>query len=112
MTHFEVLKSNSSYPIDESVIDGMALRRGLDLTIDASKDSLQSDPFRLTEADVLVWLANAPNVTEGGVSFDILYSTRTAMKAQAQAVYDELEGVSDDSSDDSDDELGYIGDSL
>lgn len=96
--------------MDDSVIQGMALKRGLSLETEATATSLLSDPFRLTEADLLVWLANAPNVSEGGVQFDLLYSTRTAMRNQAEATYAELEDESDDSEEEV--SIGYLGSDL
>jgi hypothetical protein len=48
---------------------------------------LGSDAWQLARADVLMMVASAPNVTQEGVSYDVLYSTREALRNEAEKVY-------------------------
>lgn len=90
MTILEAIQSGvSNYPIPQSTISTAALARDINLFDVASKDTLQSKGYRLLEADMKMWLAMSSNVSQGGVSLDILFSTKESLRIQANAVYRE-----------------------
>lgn len=84
------LKAVSGYPISAHVIQGIALARGLDHTTEATTELLGSKEYRLAKADTLRWVSFAPNTSQGGVSFDLLFSDRELMRAEANTIYGAL----------------------
>jgi hypothetical protein len=90
MTVLESLKSISGYPVPERTVSDVAARRGLTLDAEATPAVLDSPACRLAKADILVWVSFAPNISQGGISYDMLYSDRQQLRAQANAVYGEL----------------------
>jgi len=90
-TILESLKSISDRPIPQSVFTTIAIKRDVKLTDDATQEILLSKPYRLAMADVMKWVADAHNVRQADVQFDLLYSTRQDMKNAANAIYEELE---------------------
>jgi hypothetical protein len=89
-TVLETLKQGvSNYPVPEAALQRIALVRGVDLQAEATAEILLSKEYRLAEADVKLWVSGAPNVSEAGISFDMLVSTRESLKKQADAVYGE-----------------------
>lgn len=105
VTVLESLKSVSSYPVPQATLTRVAGRRGLPLNAEATVSVLSSQTYRLAEADLMKWLAKAPNVSEGGVSFSFSSDERKSFNSEAESVYAEYgEGEQI--------EYGYIGDSL
>jgi hypothetical protein len=89
-TILESLKGISTYPIPSSVIDIICLRRTLDSSKEADSGILTSIGYRLAVADSQRWLSTAPNVSQGGTSFDILYSDRERLREMANNTYKAL----------------------
>ena len=89
-TILQALKGVSGYPIPQATLSKVALRRGLDLTAEATADVLVSSNLQLAEADVMMWVSTAPNVKEGGVEFNLMVSDRESLRVQANAIYREL----------------------
>lgn len=90
VTIAEALRGLSAYPIPERTLVGIATVRGLLLDDDATRESLRGRAYRLTYADLLVWLSQAPFVSQGGQSYTFSSEQRTTMRAQASAIYAEL----------------------
>lgn len=90
VTIAEALRGLSAYPIPERTLVGIATARGLLLDDDATRESLRGRAYRLTCADLLVWLSQAPFVSQGGQSYTFSSEQRTTMRAQASAIYAEL----------------------
>jgi hypothetical protein len=86
----EQLKSISGYPVPAQALTGIAVMRGLAAGDEATEDVMKSAAYRLAKADVMRWVSFAPNVQQGGVSYDILYSDRQQLREQANAIYREL----------------------
>lgn len=104
-TVLESLKSLSSYPVPSATLTRVAGRRGLTLSAEATAGVLRSQSYRLAEADLMKWLAKAPNVSESGVSFSFSPEERKYFTNEADSIYAEYgEGEQV--------EYGYIGDSL
>lgn len=89
-TILEQLNSVSGYPVPVQTLAGIAVTRSLDAGGEATEDVMNSAPYRLAKADVMRWVSFAPNVQQGGVSYDILYSDRQQLREQANATYQEL----------------------
>ena len=90
VTIAEALRGLNAYPIPERTIVGLATARGLLLDDDATREALRGRAYRLTCADLLVWLSQAPFVSQGGQSYTFSSEQRTTMRAQASAIYSEL----------------------
>lgn len=87
LTIQQSLKSGSSYPTPQRVLDRIAAARGLDLSAVCEKDTYLTKEYQLAEADLLIWLSNAPNVSEGGVTFSFSADDKRSMKQTANSVY-------------------------
>lgn len=109
MTAYESLLAVSAYPIPDRVIRTTALKRGLNVDDPATESTLGSAPFRLSKADLYVWLYFAPNVSQGGQSYSFTDSQREWWKKQALAIYDEL---GDEEADAMRTQYGYMGSKL
>ncbi len=89
-TILEALKGVNAYPIPLRTLVRTAESRDLDPTGDATGEVLSSPAFRLASADLLLWLALAPDITQGGQSYSFTDEQRQQLRLRAQAVYDEL----------------------
>lgn len=87
----EALKSINAYPIPLRTLMETSERRDLSLTAEATQEVLQSKAYRLAEADLLLWLSIAPDISQGGQSFSFTDEQRKDFKRQAQGIYDILE---------------------
>lgn len=90
VTIAEALRGLNAYPIPERTLVGVATARGLLLDDDATREALRGRAYRLTSADLLVWLSQAPFVSQGGQSYTFSSEQRATMRAQASAIYAEL----------------------
>ncbi|MCM1168901.1 MAG: hypothetical protein NC324_03090 [Bacteroides sp.] len=86
----------------------MAEGRGIALDGEATAEVLHGKAFRLASADLLLWIALAPNISQGGQSFSFTDEQRLRLRQQAQAAYDELEPEDEAAGT----VYGYKGDSL
>jgi hypothetical protein len=89
-TILESLKSISGYPVPLQTLTDILAKRVLLLDDEAALDVLKSAAYRLAKADVMVWVSYAPNVQQGGVSYDLLYSDREQLRKRANAIYGDL----------------------
>lgn len=87
----DTLKSINAYPIPMRTLVETAERRGVDLMAEPTQESLKSKAFRLAKADLLLWLAFAPNITQGGQSYSFTDEQRKRMRQEAQGIYNKLE---------------------
>jgi len=95
MTIYESLKSLSGYPIPAASIRDIIEDAGLsaDTTADAAVRS--SAPFRRAKARVYLLLAEAPDVSQGGISYSFSDEDKKHFRTQALSL---LEDVGDDTS--------------
>jgi hypothetical protein len=63
------------------------MERGLHPDEDFRGDLARRREYQLVRADVLVYLSEVPNVTQEGVSFSILETTRQQMAKEAERIY-------------------------
>lgn len=90
LTIAEALRGVNAYPVPPRTLFAIAAKRGLDAAEEVSPDILSSRPFRLCEADLLMWLSYAPDVSQGGQSYSFTDEQRQRMRGEAQQLYDEF----------------------
>lgn len=81
------LTSLSSYPVQQRVLNRVAVARALELGDVADTDVLASKNYQLAEADILMYLSKAPNVTEGGVQLAFSAADKTNFRNEAAYLY-------------------------
>jgi hypothetical protein len=89
-TILESLKSISGYPVPLRTFTDVSVKRGLNLEDEATDEVLKSAAYRLAKADIMFWVSFAPNISQEGISYDLLYSDRSQMRTNANIVYGEL----------------------
>lgn len=89
MTTLDALKAISSYPIPQSTIKMVAVRRGLDLTAEITQEVLTSKEYIRAEADIKIFLSKAPNISEAGITFNFSPEDRRAMRSEATKALNE-----------------------
>lgn len=94
-TTFDALLGVTGYPIPRRSVEAVALRRGLDLDSSASQGVMISREFRLCEADLLMWLFRAPNVSQGGQSYNFTDEQRKDFRRRAMGIYNSLGDTGD-----------------
>lgn len=90
-TILESLKSVNAYPIPLRSLVETAEGRGLTLSDEATKEVMTSRAYRLAVADLLLWLAIAPDITQGGQSYSFTDEQRKLLRSRATAVYGEFD---------------------
>ena len=105
MTISAALKSINNYPIPSSTIENIADEAGLgDVKQTVTVKMRKGRDFKRATAYVYRFLAEAPNVTQGGISYTFNEDERSRFARRAAAILDELgEG------DQTDVQCGYIG---
>lgn len=89
-TVLEALKGISAYPVPKYTLVEITTRRGIHLTDMATPDVLSGKKFRLSRADVLLWLSLAPNIAQGGQSYSFTDEQRMRFRNEAKAIFGEL----------------------
>jgi hypothetical protein len=89
VTILDALRGINAYPIPLRAIDETAARRGLSLTDEATQTALSTPAYRLSKADILLWLSLAPDITQGGQQFGFTDEQRKQLRQQAYAIYNE-----------------------
>lgn len=107
-TILEALKGINAYPIPLRTLTYIAESRGVDLEEEATRVVIQADDFKLTQADLLIWLSEAPDVTQGGQQYSFTDEQRTSFRSRANQILQTLD--SDNNVEQSD--CGYVGDML
>lgn len=98
------------YPLPSRTIEGIAARRGCSLSGEATREVLSSKVYNLCKADLLMWLALAPNVTQGGQSYSFSDEQRLQFRNQANSLYQQF--AADDSMETEKPIYGYKGSRL
>lgn len=89
------LRSVNNYPIPLQTLKEIARGRGLDTDNDVEVSTLHSRDYKLAKADVLIWLSYAPNVSQGGQSYNFTDEQRAHFRRKADALYGECEEDTD-----------------
>ncbi len=100
----KALMSISSYPIPAPVIENIAGAAGLEPDTEVDLEVRQSDPFRRATAGVYQYLSEAPNVSQGGISYTFSEDERTRFAQRASNILASL-----GESQEAEIEVGYMG---
>lgn len=95
VTVLDSLLSVSAYPVPLRTLVGAAESRGLDASAEATQEVMLSDKYKLAEADVLMWLSLAPDVSQGGQSYSFSDAQRVQLRNRANALYGECADETD-----------------
>lgn len=108
MNVLQSLKSLSSYPIPAATIENVAEGVGLTVTEDATQEVRNGKAFKRAQAQVYLFLSEAPNVSQGGISYSFSDEDRKRFRSRAQNILNEIgEGESSSGVD-----FGYMGEDL
>lgn len=89
MTVLDSLRSINGYPLSLLSLELAARSRDLDPGAEATKEVLGSKGYRLAKADVLMMLADAPDVTQEGISYSFTDEQRDSFRMSASIIYNE-----------------------
>lgn len=102
------LKSLSGYPIPLATIKDVADEVGLDIDVELTQEIRNSKEFKRAKAQVYFFLSEAPNVSQGGISYSFSEEERRRFRLRAESILDEI----GDSGIASGVEYGYKGEEL
>ena len=86
-TVLESLKGVNAYPIPLRTLTFVAGKRGLQLTTDATQEIQKSKAYNLAVADLLMWLSDAPDISQGGQSYSFTDEQRKEFRNRANSLY-------------------------
>ncbi len=86
----KALMSITNYPIPAPVIENIMDAAGLGSDTETSAEVRQSEPFRRATAGVYQYLAEAPNVSQAGISYSFSEDERTRFAQRASNILAEL----------------------
>lgn len=89
MNAIQALQSLSGYPIPRASIINMAEEAGLDPLADIGPADRKSSAFKKAKAQVYSFLAEAPNISQAGISFTFSAEERKRFQMKAQALLEE-----------------------
>ncbi len=87
ITVLESLKAINRYPVPSAFYMGVMVARGIEEDAEADADILTSAAYNLAKADVLIWLSNAPDISQGGQTYGFTDEQRTLMRNEAYTLY-------------------------
>lgn len=83
MTLSDYLRGLTNYPVPEEALQSILSKRGLDGKSPMTDDKL----LCLVTADLYSWVALAPDISQGGQSYSMLYSVREYYRKRARELY-------------------------
>ena len=86
-TILEALKGVNAYPVPLRTLVGVAEGRGVELTGEASFEVMNGKAFNLAVADLLLWLAFAPDISQGGQTYSFTDEQRLQLRNRANKLY-------------------------
>jgi hypothetical protein len=89
-TVLEALKGINAYPIPLRSIVDTAEYRGIVLSDEASQEKMQTAEYKLAQADLLLWLSLAPDVSLSGQTYSFSEEQRTRLRNSARIIYTEF----------------------
>lgn len=104
MTIAESLKSISLYPITRVTLDNICDECGLDAYDEISVEVRNSSAYKKAKAQIYMYLADAPSVSEGNMHFSFTQEDRQRFANKAAALAEEIGEEMDTTID-----VGWIG---
>jgi hypothetical protein len=90
-TIVETLRTINAYPIPAQALATIATSRGLTPDAEFEGELITLSAYALAQADVYMWLADAPDVSQGGQSYSFTDEQRKAFRARAISIYGQQE---------------------
>lgn len=90
MTILESIQTVSAYPVPAKVVREFAEKQGLNVDTAITNAIRESGAFKAALAEAYEWLADAPNVSQGGVSYNLNDIQRRYYRAKAESLRLEL----------------------
>lgn len=103
MTIGSALSALSNYPIPSAVVQNIVEGSGLGAEDEASIEIRKTNAFKRATANIYSFLATAPNVSQGGMTFSFSASERQLFQKKASLLLTEI-----DEADTADIQCGYI----
>lgn len=88
-TILESLKGVNAYPVPLRTLTRVIERRGLSQSDEATREVLRGAKYNLATADLLLWLADAPDISQGGQSFGFTDEQRLQFRNRAKNLLQE-----------------------
>lgn len=88
LTAREALRSLTAYPLPDNVLTRALIEHGLSGAEEFDEELAQSGSYLLASADVLEFLASAPNFSQGGLSFSLSSDERKQLRDRAALIRD------------------------
>ena len=93
MTILQSLKSLSGYPIPQLSLENIIEESGLTATAETDEATRSSAPYKRAKAKVYLLLAEAPDVSQGGISYSFSDEDKKHFRMLAQSL---MEDAGDD----------------
>lgn len=109
MNVLQSLKSLSSYPIPSATVEDIAEGAGLAVDTTVTMEIRNGKEYKRAKAHVFLFLSEAPNVSQGGISYSFSEDERKRFRSRASNILSEIGEVSEDAALP---EFGYKGEDL
>lgn len=90
MNIIESLKSLTAYPVPTATLTNICDEVGLDSQAAATSERRQAKAYKRAKALVYSFLSEAPNVSQGGISYSFSEDERSRFRKRAAAILEEL----------------------
>lgn len=94
-TVIDALASISAYPVPLATLEDAAGENGLDGAVEATEDVRRSAAFKRAKARIYRFLAEAPNVSQGGISYSFTATEKDMFRKQANDLLADADGDDD-----------------
>lgn len=108
MKVLQSLKSLSSYPIPSAIVEDIADGAGLTVEAEVTQELRRDKRFKRAQARVYLFLSEAPDVTQGGISYAFNEEERRRFRLRAANLFTEI----GDATSEAGVEYGYKGEDL
>lgn len=90
MNVLQSLKSLSGYPIPLATIQDVADEVGISVDAETTQELRGSKEFLRAKARVYLYLSKAPNVSQGGITYNFSDEDRRRFRQEAESILDEI----------------------
>ena len=108
MNVLQSLRSLSSYPIPTATIEDVAEGVGLAIDTEVTQELRKDKCFKRAQARVYIFLSEAPNVSQGGISYSFSEEERRRFRLRAENLLEQI----GDATSEAGVEYGYKGEDL
>lgn len=108
MNVLQSLRSLSSYPIPTATIEDVAEGVGLAIDTEVTQELRKDKRFKRAQALVYIFLSEAPNVSQGGISYSFSEEERRRFRLRAESLLEQI----GDATSEAGVEYGYKGEDL